>query len=148
MPRTRPSQRLVLRRFDITSIEDDSVVVFVGKRQTGKSFLVRDLLYYKQDIPVGTAVSGTEGANQFYSKILPRPFIHSEYEEPIAERVLECQKRVVKQMAKEKEDYGRSDIDPRALFLLDDCMYDKSWTKSKVIRSLFMNGRHYKILFL
>ncbi len=140
--------KLVLRKFDITSIPYDSVVVFVGKRQTGKSFLVKDLLYYKQDIPVGTAISGTEGANKFYSKILPKPFIHDEYDESITERVLERQKRVVRQVSKEKDARGSSDVDARALYLLDDCMYDSSWTKSKAIRSLFMNGRHYKILFL
>ena len=31
---------------------------------------------------------------------------------------------------------------------MDDCLYDNSWTKSTNIRSLFMNGRHYKMLFL
>lgn len=141
-------RRLVLRKFDITSIPDDSVVVFVGKRQTGKSFLVRDLLFYKQDIPVGTVISGTEGANQFYSKILPKPFIHGEYDEEISKRVLERQKRVVKDRQKEEEQHGESDLDTRALYLLDDCLYDQSWTKSKTVRSLFMNGRHYKIMFL
>ena len=146
--RTSASPRLVLSKFDITSVPDDSVVVFVGKRQTGKSFLVRDLLYYKQNIPVGTAISGTEGANQFYSKILPKAFIHDEYDESITKRVLERQKRVVKQMSAERSERGSTDIDARALYLLDDCMYDSSWTKSKAIRSLFMNGRHYKILFL
>ena len=29
--------------------------------------LVRDLLYYHQDIPIGTVISGTEAGNGFYS---------------------------------------------------------------------------------
>ena len=33
-----------LQKFDMSKIEDDKVVVFVGKRETGKSFLVKDLL--------------------------------------------------------------------------------------------------------
>lgn len=149
MPRRAETPRkLVLRRFDITSIADDSVVVFIGKRQTGKSFLVRDLLFYKKTIPVGTAISGTEGANQFYSKILPKAFIHDEYAEEITERVLERQKRVAKQVVAQREESGRSDIDPRALYLLDDCMYDSRWTRSRSVRSLFMNGRHYSLLLL
>jgi hypothetical protein len=32
--------------------------------------------------------------------------------------------------------------------ILDDCLYDSSWTKDKYVRSIFMNGRHFKILFL
>ena len=35
------------------------VIVMIGRRDTGKSFLVRDLLYYHQDIPIGTVISGT-----------------------------------------------------------------------------------------
>ena len=33
------------------------VIVMIGRRDTGKSFLVRDLLYYHQDIPIGTVLS-------------------------------------------------------------------------------------------
>ena len=51
---------LELKKFDITSIKKDKVCVFIGKRETGKSFLVRDLLYYHQDVPIGTVISGTE----------------------------------------------------------------------------------------
>ncbi len=35
---------LNLRKFDIRSITPDKVCVFIGKRETGKSFLVKDLL--------------------------------------------------------------------------------------------------------
>ena len=59
---------LELKKFDMRNISEDKVVVFIGKRETGKSILVKDLLYYHQDIPVGTVISGTEGANSFYSK--------------------------------------------------------------------------------
>lgn len=148
MPKRNTQKRLVLSKFDITSISSTSVVVFVGKRETGKSFLVRDLLYYKQSIPVGTVISGTEGANKFYSKILPEPFIHGSYEEEITERVLARQKRVVKEREEEKDLRGQSDMDCRALYILDDCMYDSKWTRSKSIRSMFMNGRHYHLMFL
>ena len=36
--------KLQLRKFDMASISDDKVVVMIGKRDTGKSFLCRDLL--------------------------------------------------------------------------------------------------------
>ena len=37
---------------------------------------------------------------------------------------------------------GRSDIDPRAFLILDDCLYDSAWTRDKSMRYVFMNGRH------
>ncbi len=142
MPSKGRPRQIVLRKFDITTIPDDSVVIFVGKRATGKSFLVRDLMFHKQHIPIGTVISATEGANEFYQKIVPKKFIRYEYDETVSERVVNRQKKAVKLAKRNPE------RDPRAFYLLDDCMFDSKWTRSKMIRSLFMNGRHFRILFL
>ena len=75
----RRKMNLSLRKFDMSQIKDDKVVVFIGKRDTGKSFLIRDLLYYHQNIPIGTVISGTESANSFYGTIIPPLFIHEEF---------------------------------------------------------------------
>jgi len=139
---------LELKKFDMSMIADDKVVVFIGKRETGKSFLVKDMLYHHQDIPVGTVISGTEGANAFYSKMMPSIFIHGEYQAGIIQNVLKRQKKVITQIKKESDEYGNCNIDPRAFLILDDCLYDKSWVNNKHIRSLFMNGRHYKMMFI
>ena len=139
---------LQLRKFDIKGIKDGSAVVFIGKRDTGKSFLVKDLLYHKQKLPIGTVISGTEGANTFYGNIVPPLFIHDEFNPTIIKNVVKRQKQAVQKMNAEKNEYGYTNIDPRAFVILDDCMYDNSWTKDKNIRALFMNGRHYYILFI
>tara|TARA_B110000211_G_scaffold55592_1_gene61868 strand:+ start:5953 stop:6759 length:807 start_codon:yes stop_codon:yes gene_type:complete len=133
---------LELKKFDMRSIPDGKVIVFVGKRETGKSFLVRDLLYYKQDTPVGCVISGTEGANSFYSKIVPGIFIHNKFDDKVVHNYMKRQKKVVKAAA------TNSRVDPRAFLILDDCLYDPSWTKNTDIRSLFMNGRHYYSMFI
>ena len=80
---------LQLRKFDMKNIQFDTnktqgpVIVLIGRRDTGKSFLVKDLLYYHQDIPIGTVISGTEAGNGYYAKMVPRLFIHDEYNENI-----------------------------------------------------------------
>ena len=57
---------LELKKFNMSTItfkkEENKgpVVVLIGRRDTGKSFLVRDLLYHHRDIPIGTVISGTE----------------------------------------------------------------------------------------
>ena len=35
---------LKLKKFDMSKIDSDKVVVLIGKRETGKSFLCKDLL--------------------------------------------------------------------------------------------------------
>ena len=125
---------LELRKFDISEIKDDKVVVLIGKRDTGKSFLCKDILYHHSNIPVGQVISGTEGANQFYSKIVPKLFIHDEFKSEIVQNVLKRQKTMI-----DKINRGDSSIDPRAFLILDDCLYDNTWAKDKWMRSVFMN---------
>jgi len=145
---------LELKKFDMRNISfrpDENkgpVVVLIGRRDTGKSFLVRDLLFYHQDIPIGTVISGTEAGNGFYSSIVPKLFIHDEYNTAIIENILKRQKMVLKQVKKEINNYKKSNIDPRAFVILDDCLYDNAWTKDKLMRLLFMNGRHWKIMLI
>ena len=145
---------LELKRFDMKSISfkpnesKGPVVVLIGKRDTGKSFLVRDLLYYHQDIPIGTVISGTEEGNGFYGKLVPKLFIHNEYNTAIIENILKRQRQVLKEMKREQEQFNRSTIDPRAFVILDDCLFDNTWAKDKMMRLLFMNGRHWKIMLV
>jgi len=131
-----------LSRFNINEIKDDKVVVLIGKRETGKSFLCKDILYHHSNIPVGQVISGTEAANEFYSQMVPKLFIHEEYQPPIIHNILKRQRMMLDKWKANKS------IDPRAFLVLDDCLYDNSWTKDKNVRSLFMNGRHFKILFI
>ncbi len=145
---------LELKRFDMKSISfkpnetKGPVIVLIGRRDTGKSFLVRDLLYYHQDIPIGTVISGTEEGNGFYGKMVPKLFIHNEYNTAIVENILKRQKGVLKQIKREMETFKRSTIDPRTFVILDDCLYDNTWARDKMMRLLFMNGRHWKVMLL
>ena len=145
---------LELKKFNMREItfkpneNKGPVIVLIGRRDTGKSYLVRDLLYYHQDIPIGTVISGTEAGNGFYSSHVPKLFIHDEYNTAIIENILKRQKTVIRQVRKEQEAYKKSNIDPRAFVILDDCLYDATWAKDKMMRLLFMNGRHWKVMLV
>ena len=145
---------LELKKFEMKSISfkpnetKGPVVVLIGRRDTGKSFLVRDLLFYHQDIPIGTVISGTEEGNGFYGKLVPKLFIHNEYNTVIIENILKRQRQVLKQIKKEMETFKKSTIDPRTFAILDDCLYDATWARDKLMRLLFMNGRHWKIMLI
>jgi hypothetical protein len=139
---------LNLKKFDIKSISDDSIVVFVARRRSGKSVLVKNLLYHHQDIPIATVISTTETANRFYGDIVPSLFIHDKISPCLLDNVVKRQKIIKKKMDKDKRRNGHTNIDPRALLVMDDCLYDRSWINNENIREVFMNGRHWKIFFL
>jgi hypothetical protein len=145
---------LELKKFDmkwITFRPDENkgpVVVLIGRRDTGKSYLVRDLLFYHQDIPIGTVISGSEAVNGFFAQHVPKLFIHDEYNTVLIENVLRRQKTVLRQVKTELETYKKTTIDPRAFVIMDDCLYDQTWTRDKMMRMLFMNGRHWKVMLV
>ncbi len=144
----RPTMNLRLSKFNMNMIPDDGVVLFIGRRGTGKSWLIKDLMWYKQKFPIGTVISGTEGANAFYSSMVPSLFIHDEVNTNTIANVLKRQEAITKQIRKETDTRGSCALDRRAFIIMDDCLYDNRWTTDKFIRSLFMNGRHYGLLYI
>lgn len=141
--------QLHLRKFDISTIDDNKVIVILGKRDTGKSFLVRDLLYHHRDIPIGTVVSATECANKFYSNIIPNIFIHEKPNPEIVANAMKRQDKLHRRIRKEMKHNGKSDIDPRAFLILDDCLAEgKRWIRHEAVQSAFLNGRHFNLLFV
>ena len=134
------SLNLQLKKFNPQKMADDKICVFIGKRNTGKSFLIRDIMYYKKHIPTGIVLSGTEEGNGFYGNFIPDLFIYGEYDRDAIDRVMARQKKLI------RDDRTGSNIS--TFLLLDDCMYDNKFLKDTCIRQIFMNGRHWKIFFM
>ena len=119
------------------------VIVFIGKRDTGKSFLVKDILASTRDcFPIGTVISGSEVASPFFQDLVPSKLIHDKYNASIVTGVIKRQMSVKQSCNAEKRGGGHSNSDPRAFLILDDCLYDKSWMNEESTRYVFMNGRH------
>jgi hypothetical protein len=135
-----------IKKFDMNMVGDNKVILFIGKRGTGKSTLVIDYLFHNQHFPVGTVISPTDEFNETYKPHIPSMFIHEEFTPELVESFLTRQKMIVKST---KNDKNYENIDPRAFLIFDDCLYDnKSWINDRNIKWIFMNGRHGKITFI
>jgi hypothetical protein len=144
-----------IKKFNIEMLKDrceiDSrkspMIVIIGKKDTGKSFLVRDILYHTQDaFPIGTVISGTEVANEFFQHMVPSKLIHDKYKPEIVMNMIKRQLSVKTSRNQDKGRSGNSSIDPRAFLILDDCLYDATWIKEESTRYVFMNGRHIDLM--
>ena len=124
------------------------IIIMIGRRGGGKSVLIQDLMYNHQSIPSGTVISGTEEGNGFFGRMVPRIFIHDEYHVSIIEKVLMRQQTIMRKWTSDLQTFHKSDVDPRTFLIMDDCLYDESWTREKLVRYVFMNGRHRKIMFV
>ncbi len=133
---------LKLRKFDMRRISEPANIVWVGKKKTGKSFCIKDFLYHHRDYPVVTAISGSEESNSFYTELIPPLFIHGRYESSIVNRITERQRKVVS-LSKSQQ------VDPRAIFIMDDLMYQsKEWINDEQIRYISQNGRHLQLTWI
>ena len=145
-----------IRKFNMDTIksrcEIDSrkspMMVVIGKKDTGKSFLVRDILANTQSyFPVGTVISGTELANEFFQHMVPSKLIHDKYKPEIVQNVIKRQLGIKTARNNDKKSRGgNSSVDPRAFLILDDCLYDNTWINQESTRYIFMNGRHIDMM--
>ena len=134
-------------RCEIDSRKSPMMVV-IGKKDTGKSFLVRDILANTQSyFPVGTVISGTELANEFFQHMVPSKLIHDKYKPEIVQNVIKRQLGIKTARNNDKKVRGgNSSVDPRAFLILDDCLYDNTWINQESTRYIFMNGRHIDMM--
>jgi len=136
--------KLKIKKFDMSNIAPDAVIVLIGKRGTGKSTLLKDICYNMKDklhcgiacCPTEDSVEGKDGLSSF----IPPPLIHDSYKPEVVSKLLNYQKRYIKKHGKERAH--------RQFVIMDDCMYDKKALKGVEMRQVFMNGRHRKIFFI
>lgn len=132
-------ESLALSRFDMKKIKPTNVCVFVASRNSGKSFLIRDLMYHHQNIPAGMVVSKTDKLTHYYEQFIPPILIHEEYSPQILDKLFDRQKKALDERWP----------NPHAFLIFDDTISDANvWKRDTRIKEIFFNGRHYKILFL
>lgn len=128
---------LQIKKFNPKTMRDNSIVVFIAKRMSGKSTCVKDIMYHKRHLPVGVVMSGTEEGNCFYQKFIPDLFVYNEYKSEVIDKIVTRQKALIK-----------SGHQTSAFIICDDCMYDKKFLREKIMRQIFYNGRHWNIFFM
>ncbi len=132
--------RIQLQKFNLDNLLPNSTILVLGKRRSGKSWLLRDICYHHKSIAYPIVFSGTEEASPFFSDFIPNIFIHSAYDRTVLSDAIDIQKRRIG-----KED-GKDD---RMLIMIDDMLDSASeWGKDSLIKHIFFNGRHYNIFFI
>lgn len=132
------SKKLELRKFDVATCKPHTTNILIGKRGTGKSVLLRDILFnMRHNFDIGVCCTPTMETAEMFREFVPESLIYNDYDASVLQRIV-AQQRL-------RQESGK-DIDS-IFIVLDDCGYEKSMFSSKnsTIRDIFMNGRHYKI---
>ena len=124
-----------LRRFDPSVAPCFCTWLLVGRRRSGKSRLLFDLLHrtkHNYDIAFGTAE--TAESYEKLSQIIPTGSCKKKYDEAFV-------RHIVSSLRNWHDDPSRAR--KRAVLILDDCMYNKKIMTSDVQREMYMNGRNF-----
>jgi len=142
------STHLQIKKFNLQDMAQHCTICTIAKRNTGKSYLTREILFRKRDIPSAVAISKTEKLNRFYTDFIPDSFIYDEYNSDILSNIYERQGKL-NEDNREREAKGKKAKDDRLMLIMDDCMSSKgTWLKDPNILELFFNGRHHHISFI
>ena len=136
------------RVFDMaTMLEPTTIVAMIGNRACGLSWLVRDVLFHRRDVPIGVAVGPCdEHSASPLRGILPPQLVHDECTPSLIANVVKRQKIAARKAEQAAEGQGETSVvDPRAILVLDGCFYDEAWTHDKHMRALFADNRKYNL---
>ena len=119
----------------------------IGKRGTGKSFLVRAICNYFKDKMPFIVICPTEKLNNDYVKFIPGAYIYENYQGEIVEKIMYRQQILLEKKKKYQEE-GKN-INARVFIIMDDCLSSKgAWMRDPLVYELLFNGRHYHITYI
>ena len=128
---------LRIKKFDPTKMRSNCIIFLIGKRNTGKSVLMRDLLYNMPRPDYVIAMAPTDDTIQMFREFLPETCIFDHFSQEKLESAVNLQREFVSR-GKER----------RLMILLDDVLYQKNVLNSTAMRHIFFNGRHDNITLL
>lgn len=148
-------QVLPIKEFNLDSLIYKSDKTFlnpriciIAKSNSGKSWVIREIMKKMSDIPAGVIIAPTDRLNKFYDEIFPPPFIHHEYKPEIMEKLLKRQDKIIEKNNQRLKN-GKKPLDTRVLFIMDDCMSaKKQWAEDPNFLSIMNEGRHRHINYI
>jgi hypothetical protein len=124
-----------------TGTKNGTKLVVIGRPNTGKSYLLKSLIYNKhRAIPAGMVFCGTENVTDpkdRYRNFIPDTFIYTQFEPERVVDFIKRQKIACKHLP-----------NPWAFLLIDDCTDDPKILNTPLFQNIFKNGRHWKMFFI
>ena len=120
-----------VRKFNPTTIKESRIIFLIGKRHTGKTVLMKDILYHMPRPDYVIAMAPTEDTLQTFREFLPETCIFDHFSQEKLESIVTLQRELVSRGKKRT-----------VMIVLDDCLYQKNCLNSTCMRSIFFNGRH------
>lgn len=119
------------------------ICTFYGKRRTGKSFCLRNLMSVLKEVyPYGLVMSKT-AFNQYWQHHVPKKYVHDNVNREVLYKLLGRQQKITQEL----DDHPdlRGEVNPKVFLILDDVVMDKRIKWMEEIDTISTAGRHFNI---
>jgi hypothetical protein len=126
--------KLKLTKFDWSTLKPGQMLLFQGRRNTGKTVLLRQAMFaLREHIEMTIALTPTQSSAEMFRTLMPESCVYDQgFDVGVIESLLSTQRDMIKR--------GKR---PRSILLvLDDCSFDSKAWKQKCVGDLARNGRH------
>jgi A32 protein len=133
---------IIMRKQD-ENPNEGIICTFYGKRRTGKSFCLRNLMSVLREVfPFGIVMSKT-AFNQYWQHHVPKKYVHDNVNREVLYKLLSRQQRITQELDDHPE--LRGEVNPKIFLILDDVVMDKRIKWMTEIDTISTAGRHYNI---
>lgn len=131
--------KLRLKKFQPEEMLPHRTILLLGKRGTGKSILLEDLLYHMHsNLDMVVAMTPTQDSREMFEKHVPGGFIHDKFNSAAVDSLCATQRAAAKKRKTLRN----------VCLVLDDMAADKRVLKCPAIRDIYLNGRHQHITYI
>lgn len=133
------TKQIDLEKFDLSCVKPNRLMLLIGRRGSGKSTLIRELLFSLKDkVDFWIGITPTRSTEEEWLEFLPKCMIHRSLD-----------KQMLGELLSHQDAISRSQKRRRTIGIIwDDLMFLKGVLKGESIRELFFNGRHLQTYFI
>ena len=131
-----------IRKFDVEKMRVNKTIYIEGPQYSGKSHLLKNLLYYINN-PFCLLINPNEFASNGFLNILPTQCKQGELTADIMEKFVGRQKMLMEFNKRHKRS-----LDSHACLIMDNCVPDLialKWDKNKHFKFLFQSGKEAQV---
>jgi hypothetical protein len=125
-----------LKKFDITSLRPNKNIYIIGRKQCGKSILIKELLNQNTEIKSRYIFSSTCTVSNIYENLKIKPiFIEQNFNSIILKNIINYHHNKIN---------AKCD-NSKGIIVMDDMVHNKNIIRDCEFRKLLLNSRHYHL---